>query len=465
MKVFQIGHLLIFLALLSAPLFAEPSDPPAVGEAFGKPILKEEFDFALKTTGIFNVSGQEPASDQERRNEVWKHITFLREATKRGIQASQEEVAQEMTRLLAEKNIAYGSYNYHEFVKANFQEDSVVFEKRVRDLLTVKKMLDTILHPPAPKITDQDAKQKFLNQYNSMATEFVRYPTLAEAQTFHKSITKKKWDAQKAANKKWCTPTGHISLEALIDLWQVPTQDAYRIHAMELGKISAPAKMVNGYGVFRLIEKKSADLKDYTEAKKKEYFKVLEQVYYYDKTQKVIQDIVKEAALKDYARDKFVTLETTQGTIELALFTTVAPKACENFMGLIDKKYYDGLLFHRIIKGFMIQGGDPTGTGTGGASIWGKPFEDEVNKDVQFEKGGILAMANSGPNTNNSQFFITLAPTPHLNMKHTIFGQVANGYDVLKKLGDVETNAQDRPKVDQKIVKMTVKKWPTSLTF
>ena len=129
-------------------------------------------------------------------------------------------------------------------------------------------MLDDIMHPPAPKITDQDAKQKFLNQYNSMLTEFVNFPSLEEANSFFKKMTQKKWDEEMKKNPKFATPTGHISLEAVIDLWKVPTEDAYRIHAMGLGKIAAPAKMYKGYGVFRLKEKKSADLKEYTEKKK-----------------------------------------------------------------------------------------------------------------------------------------------------------------------------------------------------
>ncbi len=439
--------------------------PPAVGEAFGKPVLKEDFDFAYKTTGIFSVSGKEVENEEAHRAETWHHLMFLREAERRNVQVSRQEVEKELARLLNEKNIVYGSYNYHDFVKKNFGEDSKAFEKRIENLLKVKKLLDPIMHPPPPTITEQDAKQKFLNQYNSMLTEFVNFPTLEEANTFFKKITQKKWDEEKAKNPKFCTPTGHISLEALIDLWQVPQEDAYRIHALELGKIAAPAKMYKGYGIFRIKEKKNADLKEYTEKKKQDYFKVLEQVYYYNHTQKVVQDIVKEAALKDYEKDKVIVVETNQGTFELAFYFKVAPKACENFMGLAEKKYYDGTIFHRVIKGFMIQGGDPTATGTGGESIWGKPFEDEVNKDVQFEKAGILAMANSGPNTNGSQFFVTLAPTPHLNTKHTIFGEVISGFETVKKIGETPTETGDRPKSEQKIIHLGLKKWPTSLTF
>src|SRR4051812_24519388 len=102
-----------------------------------------------------------------------------------------------------------------------------------------------------------------------------------------------------------------------------------------------------------------------------------------------------------------VVLETTQGNIELELMPDVAPKATENFTKLAEKGYYNGIVFHRVIKEFMVQGGDPTGTGSGGESIWGKEFEDEINIDVKFNKPGILAMANAGRNTNGSQFFIT----------------------------------------------------------
>lgn len=153
-----------------------------------------------------------------------------------------------------------------------------------------------------------------------------------------------------------------------------------------------------------------------------------------------------------------VILETNQGSIEIKLVPEAAPKACENFTKLVEKGYYNGLIFHRVIKGFMVQGGDPTGSGSGGESIWGKPFEDEVSTSVKFDKPGILAMANAGPNTNGSQFFITCAKTPWLNMKHTIFGEVIAGYDVVQKIEDTEVNSSDRPVSEQKIIKAYLKK-------
>ena len=299
--------------------------PPAIGEAFGRPVLKEEFAFAYKTTGIFSASGQAVPNDEEHRMETWKHLIFLQEAVKRGLEVPHPALEAELTRLLAEKSIVYGSYNYLEFVKQNFGEDAPTFEKRLVNLLKVKKLLD-----------------------------------------------------------------------------------------------EAPNAM---------------------------------------------QDILTSAHMKDYERTKVVTVETSQGTFELGLYPALAPKACENFMRLAEKKYYDGILFHRVIRDFMIQGGDPTASGRGGQSIWGKPFEDEVKQEVSFEKAGLLAMANSGPGTNGSQFFITLAPTPHLHMKHTIFGEVLSGFDVVKKIGDTKTGPDDRPVADQKILHMTVKKWPTSLAF
>ena len=157
------------------------------------------------------------------------------------------------------------------------------------------------------------------------------------------------------------------------------------------------------------------------------------------------------------AEETIVVLETTQGNIELKLYPDIAPRTCENFTGLVKKGYYNGVVFHRVIKAFMIQGGDPTGTGRGGESLWGKSFEDERVKDVKFDKKGILAMANAGPNTNGSQFFITTAPTSWLNMKHTIFGEVANGYDVVEKIENISVDSQSKPIKEQKIIKAYLK--------
>jgi len=154
---------------------------------------------------------------------------------------------------------------------------------------------------------------------------------------------------------------------------------------------------------------------------------------------------------------KTAVLETTQGVIEIKLMVEAAPKAVENFTKLIEKGYYNGLIFHRVIKKFMIQGGDPTGTGMGGESVWGEPFEDEVSPDVKFDKPGILAMANAGPNTNGSQFFITTVATPWLNMRHTIFGEVISGFDVVQAIENTPVNSQDKPLSEQKIIKAYLK--------
>jgi len=151
---------------------------------------------------------------------------------------------------------------------------------------------------------------------------------------------------------------------------------------------------------------------------------------------------------------------TNLGTIEIELFEKETPKTVENFVGLANKNYYDGVIFHRVIDGFMIQGGDPTGTGRGGESFWGKKFNDEIVKDLVFDKEGILAMANAGPNTNGSQFFITLAPTKWLNGNHTIFGKVISGMEVVKAVGKVAKNAQDRPLEDVVMEKVTIEKRP-----
>lgn len=162
--------------------------------------------------------------------------------------------------------------------------------------------------------------------------------------------------------------------------------------------------------------------------------------------------------MNNYGKKKkmFVTLKTNQGDIKLKLFPEVAPKTCENFVGLAKKGYYDGIIFHRVIKEFMIQGGDPTGSGCGGQSLWGEPFGDECSPDVSFTKKGLLAMANAGPGTNGSQFFITTALTPWLHMRHTIFGEVEEGYDVVEKIESCETGFMDKPVKEQKILSVEI---------
>ena len=175
-------------------------------------------------------------------------------------------------------------------------------------------------------------------------------------------------------------------------------------------------------------------------------------------------------------------LETTKGTVKIQLFPAQAPKTVENFVGLIEKGYYDGIIFHRVISDFMIQGGDPTGPGMGGESLWGDSFEDEFSDEV-FNLRGALSMANAGPNTNGSQFFIVQASrvpanmlrqlkglvpdevvsaygeqggTPWLDKRHTVFGHVIEGMDVVDDMAKVRVNYADKPLEDIKIIKATI---------
>lgn len=139
------------------------------------------------------------------------------------------------------------------------------------------------------------------------------------------------------------------------------------------------------------------------------------------------------------------TIKTNMGDIEIKLFPNEVPKTVKNFVGLAEKDYYNGVIFHRVIEGFMIQGGDPSGTGSGGSSYYGGTFEDEFSQKLRHDSPGVVSMANRGPNTNTSQFFITLKATPWLDGKHSVFGEVVNGMDVVRKIEKVETNDKDRP--------------------
>lgn len=176
--------------------------------------------------------------------------------------------------------------------------------------------------------------------------------------------------------------------------------------------------------------------------------------------------------------EALVVMNTTMGPIKIKLFKEQAPKTVENFLTHAENGYYDGIIFHRVIPDFMIQGGDPTGTGMGGESIYGDSFEDEFTMDL-FNLRGALSMANAGPNTNGSQFFIVQAPelagasseqlkkggwpdeiadayaekggTPHLDQRHTVFGQVLDGMEVVDKIAGVKRDRQDKPKEEIKI--------------
>ncbi|MGA2117374.1 MAG: peptidylprolyl isomerase [Bryobacteraceae bacterium] len=147
------------------------------------------------------------------------------------------------------------------------------------------------------------------------------------------------------------------------------------------------------------------------------------------------------------SQETYAIFDTTEGSFKIKLFADQAPKTVENFVGLAEgaktgKPFYDGTVFHRVIPNFMVQGGDPEGTGRGGP---GYRFEDEFHADLKHSKPGMLSMANAGPNTNGSQFFITVAATSWLDKKHTVFGEVTEGYDIVKKISELPRNSQDRP--------------------
>lgn len=140
--------------------------------------------------------------------------------------------------------------------------------------------------------------------------------------------------------------------------------------------------------------------------------------------------------------ERKIQFTTNKGVFVAQMFEEKAPNTTKNFIELTEKGFYDGIIFHRVIDGFMIQGGDPTGTGRGGP---GYRIKDEFGPGLAHDSEGILSMANAGPNTGGSQFFITLAPTPWLNGHHAVFGKIVKGMDVVREIGSVATNYQDRP--------------------
>lgn len=152
-------------------------------------------------------------------------------------------------------------------------------------------------------------------------------------------------------------------------------------------------------------------------------------------------------------KNRHAIIETDLGTIEVELFEDKAPNTTKNFIDLANKGFYDGIIFHRVISGFMVQSGDPTGTGMGGP---GYKIKDEFGPGLRHNSSGILSMANAGPNTGGSQFFITVAPTPWLDGKHAIFGKVVKGMDVVKDISSVQRDRNDRPLKPVAMKKVTI---------
>lgn len=166
--------------------------------------------------------------------------------------------------------------------------------------------------------------------------------------------------------------------------------------------------------------------------------------------------VTKESNKKDMdtgKMEKKAVIKTNKGVMEIGLYTEKAPITTQNFIDLIEKDFYNGLIFHRVIKDFMIQGGDPDGVGTGGP---GYKIEDEFDPALSHSKKGVLSMANSGPNTGGSQFFVTLIETPWLDGKHAVFGEVISGIEVLEAIGATETGFQDKPAEDIIMESVTV---------
>lgn len=151
--------------------------------------------------------------------------------------------------------------------------------------------------------------------------------------------------------------------------------------------------------------------------------------------------------------NRTAVFNTTEGEFKLEMFEDKAPQTTANFIKLVESNYYDGLIFHRVIENFMIQGGCPDGNGMGGP---GYVIPDEFHPELKHDSAGVLSMANAGPNTGGSQFFITLVPTTWLDGKHAVFGKVTEGMDVIQKIGNTETGMNDRPRQDIKITTITV---------
>jgi len=482
----QMGRLLLYM-LLGGVGAVSGSHPIAkaegriVGEIFGQPVTEEAFAYHHKTVLVFGREGEADRTPAQAREEAWRNMIYLQEAKRLGLSVSKEELDAELKRLLDSQGVDRASPRYGAWVMSVLNENTASFESRFQELLLIEKLKRHDFKTEV-QVTDEEAQNKYLRQNNSFECEYVRFDDEQQAQEFQKAVAsdpalwKVTFDRKRSEEgQKGAAWISLMTVEAMADLWQFPEDEANRILQQPEGSFLV-TRQIYGDIVLRLLQKRSVSLDEYDDQKKATYRDMMAQVKKYEALKTHLDELIKRAAIRDFDQENLkgrstmqptqarkdlkektmVRLETTQGVIGLRLFPEIAPKTCENFVTLIEKSYYDGLIFHRVIKGFMIQGGDPTGTGTGGTSIWNRPFEDEIDRATQFNRPGILAMANAGPNTNGSQFFITTQPTPWLNGKHTIFGEVVSGIEVLKAIETTQTGAGDRPVKEQKILKATV---------
>lgn len=474
--------LLFGLPAAAAAQTREESRIEVVGEAFGTLVRAEEFAYHYKTAALLTRTGkQEQRTDDEIRQEAWENLLFVRESDRLGITIPRSELEEELKRLLADKQVRYGTPEYAEWARSTLKEDAPIFEKRLEGLLRINKLLKMKTDPNVA-VTEEEMLQKYLNQYNSFESEYVCFGSREDAEAFlarvqqDRSLWKPTFDRVKAEQgQKGAAWINIMALEALMDLWKIPKDDAYRIMGMQEGDF-AVATQHYGDCVFRILTLRPTSEQDFDEKKREYYRNLLTTVKKQQAARAYLEDLRARAQVRDYEQERRageerrkqaadaeqlkprsrILLQTSQGDVEVKLWPDVAPKACENFITLVERGSYNGLTFHRVIKDFMIQGGDPKGDGTGGESVWGKPFEDEVRDDVKFDRPGLLAMANSGPNTNGSQFFITTVPTPWLNGKHTIFGEVVSGMDVVKRLSEVKVDSANKPLEPQRILKASI---------
>ena len=472
----------VLLLATSACGEADPSTrPDLAGELFGKPVPRSVFAYHYKTAALFTRSGETERTQEQTEQEAWQNMMLLNQAGVEGITVGKTELRNELKRLVDARGVDYGGATYEQWVRKNLGEDVQTFERRIEDLMKINRLMERHTNPTVTA-TKEEVKQKFLNQRNQLEQEYIGFDTAAEADAFLEQVRAQPslWkptfdDRRKAKGQQGGAWINLMTIEALVDLWKFPQDELYRMIAEPEGTFTR-SRHLYGEVVARLLDHTTADLAEFTEAKREALRNDILLTKKYHAVKGFFDDLTKRAALRNYIQERrdaqeqarrkalvpelerksTVVLETSQGPITLRLWPQIAPHTCENFIGLVEKGYYNGLIFHRVIKEFMIQSGDPAGNGTGGESLWGIPFEDEVKPDVMFDRPGLLAMANSGPNTNSSQFFITTVPTPWLNGKHTIFGEVIAGMEAVKRIESTPVGASDKPKEPQTMTKVVI---------
>jgi hypothetical protein len=285
--------------------YAQGKQP--AGEFFGVPVPMDNYRFVKAALVIFGARwGTEPTTPQEMEDRVWENLLFSYEAHRRNITVAQEEIDDEITRLLEAEKVAFDwkkdKPSYEKWVKDRVKEPRELFENQLKHLIQLQALRESVRKSFQPKVTQEEALQEYLNEYNTLAVEFVQFEDLKAAQAYYAKMKDPKlWEKEAKKNPKFAVRPGFVSLECLIELWKIPKEDAYAMLDLKEGSVYKPTPIYRGYGVFHTLEKRVAKKEKFSEVEKS-YYEQIKVKKQYEALNDWIRQLKKDADIKVFLR-------------------------------------------------------------------------------------------------------------------------------------------------------------------